>query len=272
MAKKERIDKLLVQRGLAPTREKAQALIMAGMVYAAGKKVTKAGEKVPVDAPLEVKGGMRYVSRGGYKLEKALKSFGLDVKELVCLDIGASTGGFTDCLLQHGAKRVFAVDVGTGQLDYKLRKDPRVVSYEKTDARSLTKEHIPQEVDLITVDVSFIPLEKVLPHAVRFLKDGGLVVALVKPQFELSPKDVKKGVVKEPQKRKEAIEKVARFATEELKLSVLGVTKSSPKGPKGNEEFFLLLKKDGKGTLPPDWEEQVEKALKEEVDKDIPND
>jgi len=269
MAKKERVDKLLVERGLAPTREKAQALIMAGYVYADGKKVSKAGEKVPVEAKLEVKGQMKYVSRGGYKLEKALKSFGLNVENLTCLDIGASTGGFTDCLLQHGAAKVYAVDVGTAQLDAKLRNHPKVTSYEKTDARKLTKEHIPQEVDLITVDVSFIPLEKILPSIVKFLKETGLMVVLVKPQFELSPKDVKKGVVRSEEKRREAIQKVVDFVTKELKLSVENVTKSSPKGPRGNEEFFLLLKKDGLGKLPTNWNELLNRALKEEVKKDI---
>ncbi|HIC08983.1 MAG TPA: TlyA family RNA methyltransferase, partial [Aquificales bacterium] len=269
MAKKERIDKLLVQKGLAPTREKAQALVMAGQVYVDGRKVEKAGERVSPDSRIEVKGGMKYVSRGGYKLEKALKTFGVNPEGWVCLDVGASTGGFTDCLLQHGAKRVYAVDVGTAQLDQKLRQDPRVVSYEKTDARNLTEEHIPEKVDLITVDVSFIPLEKVLPSVVPFLKEGGLIVALVKPQFELSPKDVKKGVVRDPSKRREAINKVAHFAVENLKLSLLGVTKSAPKGPKGNEEFLLLLKKDGRGFIPPDWEKMVEEALKEEVPKEV---
>ncbi len=267
MVKKERADKLLVERGLVESRQKAQALIMAGYVYANGKRVEKPGEKIPTDAILEVREKMKYVSRGGYKLEKAIRSFNLSVKNLVCLDVGASTGGFTDCLLQYGAKKVYAVDVGRGQLDPKLRENPKVVSYEKTDARSLTKEHIPEKVDLITIDVSFIPLEKVLPSVVPFLKEGGLVVALVKPQFELSPKEVKKGVVKNSESRKRAIEKVALFATKELKLSVLGVTKSSPKGPKGNEEFFLLMRKDSKGELPPDWENVLEKALAEEVEK-----
>ena len=269
MAKKERIDKLLVQKGLAPTREKAQALIMAGQVFVDGRRVEKAGEKVSPDARIEVKGGMKYVSRGGYKLEKALKTFGIRPEGWVCLDVGASTGGFTDCLLQYGAKKVYAVDVGTGQLDQKLRQDPRVVSYEKTDARKLTEEHIPEKVDLITVDVSFIPLEKVLPSVIPFLKEDGLIIALVKPQFELSPKDVKKGVVKDPSKRREAIEKVAHFAAKNLNLSLLGVTKSAPKGPKGNEEFLLLLKKDGRGYIPPDWDEMVKKALKEEVPREI---
>jgi len=268
-AKKERIDKILVKKGFAPTREKAQALIMAGQVIVNGKRITKAGEKVPEDAVIEVKASQKYVSRGGYKLEKALRDFKLDVKGLVCLDVGASTGGFTDCLLQHGAEKVYAVDVGTGQLDYKLRQHPKVVNYEKTDVRHLTEEQIPRPVDFLTIDVSFIPLEKVLPSAVKFLKDNGLIVALIKPQFELSPKDVKKGVVRSEEKRREAIEKVVKFARENLKLSVLNLTKSAPKGPKGNEEFLILLKKDHLGSLPANWEQILEKALKEEVPKEV---
>jgi 23S rRNA (cytidine1920-2'-O)/16S rRNA (cytidine1409-2'-O)-methyltransferase len=269
MVKKERADKLLVYRGLAESREKAQALIMAGVVYADGKRVEKAGEKIPTEAKLEVKGQMKYVSRGGYKLEKALDTFGVEVKGKTCLDVGASTGGFTDCLLQRGAQRVYAVDVGTGQLDYKLRNNPRVISYEKTDARNLTEEHIPQKVDLITVDVSFIPLEKVLPSVVRFLKEDGEIIVLIKPQFELTPREVKKGVVKRREDRKRAIQKVVDFATDRLKLSVKGITKSSPKGPKGNEEFLVYLTKDGKGGLPENWEEMVERALDEEVPKEV---
>jgi len=231
--------------------------------------VEKAGERLPVDARLEVRGRMRFVSRGGYKLEKALNTFGVEVKGKTCLDAGASTGGFTDCLLQRGAAKVYAVDVGTGQLDPKLRKDPRVVSYEKTDARSLTEEQIPEKVDLITIDVSFIPLEKVLPSLVRFLREGGEIIALIKPQFELTPKEVRKGVVKRREDRKKAVQKVVHFATEELKLSVKGITKSAPRGPKGNEEFLVLMVKDGKGFLPPDWEEALERALDEEVPKEV---
>ncbi len=268
MKKRERIDKLLVEKGLVPSREKARALIMAGKVFVNGKPVSKAGEKVDAASRIEIKGQMRYVSRGGYKLEKALKSFKVSPEGAVCLDIGASTGGFTDCLLQHGAKKVYAVDVGTGQLDYKLRKDPRVISYEKTDARSLSKDHIPEKVDILTADVSFISLEKVLPNAVKFLKKDGLAIVLVKPQFELSPKEVKKGVVRDHELHKKAVEKVAEFARKELKLSVLDITKSSPKGPKGNEEFLLLLKKDQKASLPEDWEQKLQRALDEEVPKD----
>jgi 23S rRNA (cytidine1920-2'-O)/16S rRNA (cytidine1409-2'-O)-methyltransferase len=268
-AKKERIDKLLVKKGLVPTREKAQALIMAGQVFVNGQKVSKAGEKIPENANIEVKATQKYVSRGGYKLEKALRDFKLNIEGFTCLDVGASAGGFTDCLLQHGAKKVYAVDVGTGQLDYKLRNHPQVISYEKTDIRNLTEEQVPEKVDLVTIDVSFIPLEKVLPSAVKFLKDNGLIVALIKPQFELSPKDVKKGVVKSAGKRKEAIEKVVKFATKNLGLSVLNITKSAPKGPKGNEEFLVLMKKDNLGRLPEDWEQLLERALKEEVPKEV---
>jgi len=267
--KKERIDKLLVKKGLVPTREKAQALIMAGQVFVNGQKVSKAGEKFPEDAKIEVKATQKYVSRGGYKLEKALRDFKLNVENFTCLDVGASTGGFTDCLLQHGAKKVYAVDVGTGQLDLKLRKHPKVVSYEKTDIRNLSEKQVPEKVDLATIDVSFIPLEKVLPSVVKFLKNDGLIIALIKPQFELSPKDVKKGVVKSEEKRREAIEKVVKFATENVKLSVLNITKSAPKGPKGNEEFLILMRKDHRGKLPENWEQLLEKALKEEVPKEV---
>ena len=263
--KNERIDKLLVSKGIVDSRHKAQALIMAGQVYINGKKIEKAGEKVPIDAKIEVKSLPKYVSRGGLKLEKALKSFQIEPKNWIVLDIGASTGGFTNCLLQKGAKRVYAVDVGTNQLDIKLKKDPRVISYEKTDARNLTSQHIPEPVDLITIDVSFISLTKILPSVINFLKDNGLIIALVKPQFELSPKEVKKGVVREISKREKAVRKIIDFATKELKLSLIDITKSRPKGPKGNEEFFLLLKKDFKGNLPEDWEEKLKKALEEPI-------
>jgi len=202
----------------------------------------------------------RYVSRGGEKLEGALKRFGIDPSGKEALDIGSSTGGFTDCLLQHGAVKVYAVDVGRAQMDFRLRKDPRVILYEKTDARVLTKEHIPEKVDLITIDVSFISVTKVLPSVVGFLKEKGLIIALVKPQFELCPKKVKKGIVREKKYKKEAVLKVASFV-EELGFNVLGVIKSFPKGTKGNEEFFLLAGREGK---PIDAEIEVERALDEE--------
>jgi len=184
MAKKERLDKLLVERGLVKSRERAKALIMAGKVTVNGQVVDKAGASVPADSVIEVKGeDIPYVSRGGLKLETAINEFGLDVKDFTCLDVGASTGGFTDCLLQHGAKKVYAVDVGKGQLDWKLRNDPRVISIEQFNARYLTDKEIPEKVDLIVIDVSFISLTKILPVVKQFLKPEGKIVALIKPQF-----------------------------------------------------------------------------------------
>ena len=256
----KRLDKVLFERGLAPSREKAKALIMAGLVFVNGKKVDKPGYQVKGDEDIKVLEPPRYVSRGGYKLEWAIKRFSLNLKGKVALDVGASTGGFTDCLLQHGAKKVYAVDVGRGQLDPKLRNDPRVVSYEKTDARILSREHIPEDVDLITVDVSFISVTKVLPSVLKFLKRDGIALVLVKPQFELSPKEVKKGVVRERELRKKALKKVVSFA-EDLGLKVCDITKAKPRGTKGNEEFFLLLSfsRDSKDT-----EELIESALSED--------
>ncbi len=209
------------------------------MVLVDGRVVDKAGYMIREGQRVEVKEGIRYVSRGGYKLEHALDSFSLDVKDMVVLDVGSSTGGFTDCLLQRGAKKVYAVDVGRAQMDVKLRQDPRVILYEETDARSLTEEHIPEKVDLITVDVSFISSTKVLPHVVNFLREGGRLLVLVKPQFELEPKKVPKGVVKRDEHKKEAVLKVID-KIHELGFKVCGVVKSRPKGSKGNEEFFVL--------------------------------
>lgn len=256
-----RLDKLLFERGLVDSREKAQALIMSGQVLVEGRRVDKPGYRVKESAEVEVLSLPKYVSRGGEKLEHALRKFNIDPSGWVVLDVGSSTGGFTDCLLQHGAKKVYAVDVGRGQMDFKLRKDPRVVLHEKTDARALTEEHIPERVDLITVDVSFISLTKVLPSVARFLKDTGYILALVKPQFELSPKKVRKGIVREREHRKEAVLKVANFL-KEIGFYVHGITKSFPKGTKGNEEFFILASRRPKEI---DVEREVEKALDEEV-------
>lgn len=255
-----RLDRYLFEKGLVPSREKAKALIMAGLVYVDGKRIDKPGYKVKGGENIEIREPPRYVSRGGYKLEGALRRFEISVKGKVCLDIGSSTGGFTDCLLQHGAKKVYAVDVGRGQMDPKLRSDPRVVLYEKTDARELTERHVPERVDLITVDVSFISVTKILPRILRFLKEEGFLLVLVKPQFELSPREVKKGVVRERELKKKAVLKVAHFAGE-LGLKVLGVKKAFPRGAKGNEEFFLLLSFSGDNI---DIETAVEKALDEE--------
>lgn len=182
-----RLDQYLVERGLVSTREKAQAMIMAGLVYVDGKPVTKAGTRVKEGQRVEVREPPKYVSRGGYKLEWAINRFGLDVRDMVAIDVGSSTGGFTQCLLMFGAEKVYAVDVGRGQMDPKLRSDPRVILYEDTDARELTDKHIPEPVDLITVDVSFISVTKIIPHVVKFLKEEGILLVLVKPQFEVGP-------------------------------------------------------------------------------------
>ena len=254
-----RLDKLLFERGLVDSREKAQALIMAGQVFVEGRRVDKPGTRLKGDEKIKVLELPRYVSRGGDKLEGALKRFGIDPSGKKIIDVGSSTGGFTDCLLQHGAEKVYAVDVGRAQMDFRLREDPRVVLYEKTDARALTDNHVPEKVDLITIDVSFISLTKILPTVVRFLEEDGLILALVKPQFELCPKKVKKGIVRDRGHRKEAVLKVAS-SLKELGFNVLGVVKSFPRGNKGNEEFFLLAGREG---TPVELEREVERALDE---------
>ncbi len=257
-----RLDQYLVEKGHVLSREKAQALIMAGLVYVDGKPITKPGTKIKEGQSVEVRELPKYVSRGGYKLEWAIQRLGLDVKDAVCLDVGSSTGGFTHCLLMHGAKRVYAVDVGRGQMDPKLRSDPRVVLYEKTDARELTDKHIPEPVDLITVDVSFISVTKILPHVLKFLKEEGLLLVLVKPQFEVGPEKVKKGIVRREEDKKRAVLRVAEFLIS-AGFNVAGVIKSKPKGTKGNEEFFLLSGKHLKALE--NLEEAVENAIKEVV-------
>jgi len=257
-----RLDQYLVDKGLAPTREKAQALILAGMVLVNGKLADKPGSKVKEGAKVEIKEPFRYVSRGGYKLENALDRLGLSVEGFVALDVGSSTGGFTDCLLQRGAKRVYAVDVGKAQMDQKLRKDSRVVLYEETDARELTEKYVPEKVDVITMDVSFISSTALLPNAVRFLKEDGILLVLVKPQFELPPKYVKKGVVKDDDKKVEAILGVAEFI-KGLGYSVKRIIKAKPKGSKGNEEFFILAKKEEPGLE--DIQSEAWNAVKENV-------
>jgi len=255
-----RLDQYLVEKGLVPTREKAQALIMSGLVLVDGKTADKPGQRVKENAKVEIKEPFRYVSRGGYKLEHALEKLGLSVEGFTVLDVGSSTGGFTDCLLQRGAKRVYAVDVGKAQMDQKLRRDPRVVLYEETDARELTEKHIPEKVDLITMDVSFISSKKLLPVVVKFLKEEGFLLVLVKPQFELLPKFVKKGVVKDDEKKAQAVLDVANFL-KGLGFSVLRVIKAKPRGTKGNEEFFLFAKRGQEGIE--DLEGEVWNAVKE---------
>ncbi|MFB1481520.1 TlyA family RNA methyltransferase [Corallococcus sp. RDP092CA] len=239
--KKERLDVLVVERGLAESRTKAQALILAGQVVVADQRVDKPGSLVPVDAELRLKGEvLPYVSRGGLKLKAAMDRFGLDVTGRVGADIGASTGGFTDCLLQHGAVRVHAIDVGYGQLHEKLRVDPRVRSRERVNARYLTDEDLPEQVGVVVIDVSFISLTQVLPSVLPFLSPGGLLIALVKPQFEVGPERVGKGgVVRDPEARQDAIDTVTAFVREHG-LTVRGVMDSPVPGPAGNVEALLV--------------------------------
>ncbi|MCR4391370.1 MAG: TlyA family RNA methyltransferase [Candidatus Acetothermia bacterium] len=240
-AGKERLDVLLVERGLATSRAQAQALIRAGQVRVDGQVVDKPSAAAAGDVVLEVSAPPRYASRGGEKLAAALLAFGVDPAGKVCLDVGASTGGFTDCLLQHGAARVYAVDVGRGQLDWKLRNDPRVVVREGLNARYLRPEDIGAPVDLATVDVSFISLRLILPPLRGIVKPQGDVVALVKPQFEAGRGSVRGGVVRDPAVHREVLIGIAAFAREELGWSVRGATPSPLLGPAGNREFFLHL-------------------------------
>ena len=241
---KERLDVLLVKRGLAPSREKARAVIMSGIVYVDGQKEDKAGSAFAESALIEVRGSvLRYVSRGGLKLEKAMTHFGVQPEGKVCMDVGASTGGFTDCMLQNGAVKVYSVDVGRGQLAWKLRSDPRVVCMEKTNIRYVTPEDIGEAVDLASIDVSFISLTKVLGPVKEILKAGGFVVALIKPQFEAGREKVgKKGVVREKSTHLEVIRKVIAYA-QEIGFLVRNLEFSPIKGPEGNIEYLLLLEK-----------------------------
>jgi len=243
--KKERLDILLVSRGLAPSREKAKAIIMSGIVYVDGNKEDKAGTTFPDTVAIEVKGNtLKYVSRGGLKLEKAMEQFDLRLDDCVCMDVGSSTGGFTDCMLQNGATKVYAVDVGHGQLDWKLRNDPRVVCMEKTNIRYVTPEDIEDILDFASIDVSFISLTKVLMPVRELLKDTGHIVCLIKPQFEAGREKVgKKGVVRDKKVHYEVIDMVTNYATS-IELYPLRLDFSPVKGPEGNIEYLLYLTKD----------------------------
>lgn len=245
---KERLDVLLVQQGLANSRELAKAYIMAGNVYVDGQKEDKAGTKVAVTAKLEVKGNqMKYVSRGGYKLEKAMDVFGIRLNGKICLDIGASTGGFTDCMLQNGASKVYAIDVGYGQFAWKLRNDERVVCLEKTNVRYVTHEQVPDEGDFASIDVSFISLTKVLPAVLGVLGEKGQLVCLIKPQFEAGREKVgKKGVVRDSSVHREVIEMIVEYARTQS-LGILGLDFSPIKGPEGNIEYLIYLDKSRSG-------------------------
>jgi len=241
---KQRVDQLLADRGLAESRARAQAYIMAGLVTVAGNKIDKPGQKIASDSAIELKGKDHpWVSRGGIKLDHALRHFSIDVTDLVAMDVGSSTGGFTDVLLSGGAKKVYAVDSGTNQLAWKLRQDDRVVVHEQTSARILTDHHIPEKVDLIVCDASFISLVKVLERPLVFAKDTARLVALVKPQFEAERRDVGKGgVVRDVAVRNAACEKVRDWLIASG-WEVLGITESPITGPKGNVEFLLAAKK-----------------------------
>lgn len=241
---KERLDVLLVKRGLAPSREKAKTMIMEGNVFVNNNREDKAGSTFAEDAPIEIHGNtLKYVSRGGLKLEKAMTHFSISLDGMVCMDIGASTGGFTDCMLKNGAKKVYSVDVGYGQFAWKLRQDPRVVCMEKTNIRYVTPEDIDDVLDFASVDVSFISLTKVLPAAYALLKDGGQMVCLIKPQFEAGREKVgKKGVVRDKAVHEEVIERIITFALENG-FSVHHLEYSPIKGPEGNIEYLVHIEK-----------------------------
>lgn len=242
--RKVRLDQLLWKRGLADTREQAQRLIRAGLASVAGRRADKPGHAYPADADIAVERGEKFVSRGGFKLERALDFFGLDVAGRVCLDIGASTGGFTDCLLQRGAGKVYAVDVGKGQLHWKLRNDPRVSVRDGVNARYLKAADIGEPADLVTVDVSFISLTKVLPAVREILRSGGRLVTLIKPQFEAGRRQVGKGgVVRDPRVHAEVVKRIRLFGTRETGLEWVGVCESPIRGPAGNIEFLACWRK-----------------------------
>src|SRR5208337_2205540 len=239
---KERLDNIIVDRGLASSRERARALIMEGKVFVSGAPVTKAGTMIAPESPVEVSGGeIPYVSRGGLKLEAALKYFNISASGKIAMDVGASTGGFTDCLLQHGAAKVYCIDVGYGQLAWKLRQDPRIVILERANIRYLEKEKIPDSVELAVIDVSFISLVKVVPRVLEFIIPGGEVIALIKPQFEVGKGEVDKGgVIKDPSKRERAVSRV-KEALQSLGPRIIGVMQSPITGQKGNIEYLIYM-------------------------------
>jgi len=241
---KQRLDLLLVERNLATSRNQAQALIMEGVVYVNGQKVDKSGTLLKIDSEILVKNSsLKYVSRGGLKLEGALKHFQIDVKGCVALDIGASTGGFTDCLLQNGASKVYALDVGYGQLDWKLRNDDRVIVMEKVNARHMKEGDIPEKADVVVMDASFISLTKIITPSIIFLKSEGLLIALIKPQFEVGKGEVGKGgIVRDENKHKEVVDKIIKHL-ESLNFNIKGVMPSPILGAQGNKEFIIVANK-----------------------------
>ncbi len=266
MADKTRLDAFLTENGYFESREKAKAAIMAGIVYINGQKALKAGDTVKKIDSIEVRGGMEFVSRGGHKLKKAMEVFPINLEGKICMDIGASTGGFTDCMLHRGAKKVYSVDVGYGQLHWKLRNDERVINLERTNVRYVTRQEIPDEADFASIDVSFISLCLVLPKVYELLGDKGKCVALIKPQFEAGREKVgKKGVVREKSTHVEVVEKIIDFA-KETGFTVKGLDFSPIKGPEGNIEYLLYVSKE-EGESVSVFPEDVVNASHNELDK-----
>lgn len=271
MSDKKRLDLYLVENGFTESREKAKALIMSGIVYVNDQKELKAGRDLKADDIVEVRGStLKYVSRGGLKLEKAMQEFPIDLTDCTCMDIGASTGGFTDCMLQNGAKKVYSIDVGYGQLAWKLRSDERVVNMERTNFRYVTHNEIPEEIDFASVDVSFISLKIILPVMYELLKENGEAVCLIKPQFEAGREKVgKKGVVRDVNVHIEVIENIVGFAASQ-KFKVLGLSFSPVKGPEGNIEYLVYLKKTNEITSCEeyiDYAKELAKMSHDELDK-----
>ncbi len=269
MSEKLRLDVAVFERGFAETREKAKAMIMAGSVYLNGQKALKGGVNVKETDVIEVRGAVNpFVSRGGLKLNKAVSSFGLDLNDCICMDIGASTGGFTDCMLTNGAKKVYAIDVGYGQLAWKLRCDERVVNLERTNFRYVTREQVPDEVDFASVDVSFISLKLILPVMHTLLRDGGQSVCLIKPQFEAGKENIgKKGVVRDKSVHEDVVKNITSFASENG-FKVIDVDFSPIKGPEGNIEYLMYIEKCGEGEML--WNGSVEELVErshENLDK-----
>lgn len=270
--KKERLDVLLVKRALAESREKAKAIIMTGNVFVNEQREDKAGSTFPVDANIEIKGTpMKYVSRGGYKLEKAVDLWQVPLEGKICMDVGSSTGGFTDCMLQNGAVKVYAIDVGTNQLAWKLRQDERVISMEKTNIRYVTDEQVPDAIDFTSIDVAFISLKKVLLPVWNLLAEGGRVVCLVKPQFEAGREKVgKKGVVRDQKVHLEVVQQIMTFALM-MGFSILQLSFSPIKGPEGNIEYLLYLEKpEGAGkmeSIPEERQPQAEQIFAEQYEE-----
>ncbi len=241
---KKRLDTILVEKGFVNSKHKAQRLIMEGVVFVNNVKIDKPGKKFSDDVKIFIKEKLKYVSRGGLKLEHALNYFKINVKDKICMDIGASTGGFTHCLLEFGAKKVYAIDVGYGQLDYFLRNDKRVVNIERCNFRYIEKDKIPEQVDLITIDVSFISLKLIIPKALQFLKKSGEIIALIKPQFEVGKNEVEKGgVIRDEKKHEKVLKDFEKFFSS-INLNLIGFVQSPILGQKGNKEFFAYLKKE----------------------------